>query len=160
MFALRALSSLRVATAAVKATTRSLAATAAARDGATIRYSAPKVAVGVPAPLFSAPAVTATTVAPFDLAAARGSWVVLLFYPKDFTFVCPTELIAFNDAQADFAALNARVVAISTDTENSHLAWNKMPRAQGGLGTLTMPLVADTTKQIAADVRVPPSPCE
>jgi alkyl hydroperoxide reductase subunit AhpC len=64
---------------------------------------------------------------------AAGRWVVLFFYPKDWTFVCPTEITAFNDAAPRFEALGCQVVAASTDTAESHLAWQRVPRDQGGL---------------------------
>jgi alkyl hydroperoxide reductase subunit AhpC len=68
--------------------------------------------------------------------------------------VCPTEIIAFSDRKKDFDALNAKVIAISTDTEEVHLAWTQMPRRRGGLGHMQIPLVADTTKAISADYGV------
>lgn len=76
-------------------------------------------------------------------------WHILLFYPKDFTFVCPTELIAFSDRHAEFEKLNCRVVGVSTDTENSHLAWIRQPRKKGGLGHMAYPLLADPTHLIS-----------
>jgi alkyl hydroperoxide reductase subunit AhpC len=81
---------------------------------------------------------------PFDLADYEGSWVVLCFYPADFTTVCPTELLELSRRSKDFAALNAEVVAISTDSKHSHRAWIAMD-----LGELTYPLVADTKKEIS-----------
>jgi len=81
---------------------------------------------------------------------ASGKWTVLVFYPKDFTFVCPTELIAFSDRHHEFQAINAQVVGISTDTEETHLAWCRTPRRKGGLGIMNIPLIADTTKYISA----------
>mmetsp|Transcript_2456 Transcript_2456/g.3885 ORF Transcript_2456/g.3885 Transcript_2456/m.3885 type:complete len:338 (+) Transcript_2456:325-1338(+) len=89
-----------------------------------------------------------------DLGDYRGKWTVLLFYPKDFTFVCPTEIIAFSDAAPRFKALNAEVLALSTDTEESHLAWIRTPRKRGGLGHMQIPIVADVTKAISADYGV------
>ena len=59
-------------------------------------------------------------------------WTVLLFYPFDFTFVCPTELISFSDKASEFAAINTQVLAISTDSHHTHLAWSRTPRADGG----------------------------
>ena len=69
---------------------------------------------------------------------------------SDFTYVCPTEITAFNDRASDFAALNCQVIAASTDTEETHAAWTRVPRAAGGLGKMDIPIVADTTKAIAA----------
>ncbi len=85
-----------------------------------------------------------------SLSQYRGKYTVLLFYPKDFTYVCPTEIIAFNDSKAEFDKLGAQVIAISTDTEETHLAWVKTPRKVGGLGHMEIPIVADTTKIISA----------
>ncbi|KAF8509882.1 2-cysteine peroxiredoxin [Hysterangium stoloniferum] len=85
----------------------------------------------------------------------EGKWVVLLFYPLDFTFVCPTEILAYNDALPKFEELNTVVLGISTDSEYSHLAWSVQPRKQGGLGPdLKLPLVADKAMTIARDYGV------
>jgi alkyl hydroperoxide reductase subunit AhpC len=62
-------------------------------------------------------------------------WTVLLFYPFDFTFVCPTELIAFSERDQDFKAINTQVLAISTDSHHTHLAWSRTPRSEGGYPT-------------------------
>lgn len=67
----------------------------------------------------------------------------------DFTFVCPTEIIAFSDRLAEFAAINAQPIAASCDNEHSHLAWINQPRTEGGLGEMRIPIIADFTKQIA-----------
>ena len=69
--------------------------------------------------------------------------------PSDFTFVCPTEIIAFSENHASFVAVNAQVMAISTDSHHTHLAWIRTPREDGGLGSISIPLVADTSKQIS-----------
>jgi alkyl hydroperoxide reductase subunit AhpC len=82
------------------------------------------------------------------------NFVVLLFYPLDFTFVCPTELIAFSDRHKEFEALGAQVVGVSVDSHFSHLAWVKTPRNKGGLGQMNIPLVADLTKEISRDYGV------
>jgi alkyl hydroperoxide reductase subunit AhpC len=81
-------------------------------------------------------------------------WVCLFFYPLDFTFVCPTEITAFNDAAKQFKELNCEVIGCSVDSEHSHLAWSKQPRNQGGLGKLDIPLLADITKSIGRDYGV------
>src|SRR3954465_15007705 len=78
----------------------------------------------------------------------RGKYVVLFFYPLDFTFVCPTEIIAFSDRIKDFHDRGAEVLGCSTDSHFSHLAWIQQPRTAGGLGGLKYPLVADLTKKI------------
>jgi len=72
----------------------------------------------------------------------------------DFTFVCPTEITAFSDRAAEFAALNCSVAALSTDSAFSHLAWVNTPRAKGGLGKMAIPVVADVTKRISAAYNV------
>lgn len=79
----------------------------------------------------------------------KGKYTVLLFYPYDFTYVCPTELIAFSDAIEEFKAVNTEVVGISTDSHFTHLAWIRTPRTQGGVGKLKFPLVADVSKKIS-----------
>jgi len=80
--------------------------------------------------------------------------VVFFFYPKDFTFVCPTELHAFQERMKDFESRNVAVVACSTDTEQSHWGWLQMPKAQGGIQGVTYPIVADTTKTISMNFDV------
>jgi len=72
--------------------------------------------------------------------------VVLVWYPKDFTFVCPTEIIAFSDRAAEFEALGAQIIVASTDTAEVHGAWTRVPRSAGGLGAIGVPMLADTTK--------------
>lgn len=107
------------------------------------------------APDFSATAVVNEEFKPLKLSDYRGKkYVVLFFYPLDFTFVCPTEIIAFSDRIADFHKRDCEVVGVSVDSEFSHLAWIKMARTEGGLGELKYPLVADLTKKIAADYGV------
>jgi alkyl hydroperoxide reductase subunit AhpC len=83
-----------------------------------------------------------------------GKYLVLLFYPMDWTFVCPTELTAFSDRTDEFQALNTEVVAVSVDTKFSHHAWLNTPRDQGGLGKMRIPLLSDITKQISRDYGV------
>ena len=79
----------------------------------------------------------------------RGKYVVLFFYPLDFTFVCPTEIIAFSDAIAQFQALDVQVLGCSIDSHYTHLAWRNTPRNQGGLGEIRYPLIADLDKKIS-----------
>ena len=79
----------------------------------------------------------------------KGKYVILLFYPLDFTFVCPTELCAFSDAADEFAKLNCQVIGVSVDSEYTHLAWSQKPRKEGGLAPLSIPLVSDLDKCIA-----------
>jgi alkyl hydroperoxide reductase subunit AhpC len=79
-----------------------------------------------------------------------GKWTVLLFYPFDYTFVCPTELISFSSHDDDFKSINTQVLALSTDSHHTHLAWTRTKRENGGVGALTIPLVADVSKKISA----------
>lgn len=106
------------------------------------------------APDFSADAVVGTDFTQVKLSGYRGKWVVLFFYPLDFTFVCPTEITAFDDRYEDFKKLGAEVVGVSVDSKFSHLAWVNTPRTEGGLGKLRFPLVADLKKTIGADYGV------
>ncbi|KAI9221165.1 natural killer cell enhancing factor [Blastocladiella britannica] len=105
------------------------------------------------APAFTAPTVLPNgTIATKSLSDYAGQWVILLFYPLDFTFVCPTELLAFSDAYDKFKALGAEVLGVSCDSEYSHLAWANMPRKQGGLGpNFKLPLVADRSMHLAKE---------
>ena len=114
------------------------------------------VLVGKPAPSFNASAVVNGQIAEdFSLDQYEGSkYVILFFYPKDFTFVCPTELHAFQDSLAEFESRNVEIVGVSTDTEMSHWGWLQVPRDKGGIGGVTYPLVADTNKTISADYDV------
>ena len=84
----------------------------------------------------------------------RGRWLVLLFYPLDFTFVCPTELTTFSDRYEDFEGIGAAVVGVSTDSVHSHRAWLKTPRDKGGVEGLRYPLASDITKSVARDYGV------
>lgn len=84
----------------------------------------------------------------------RGKYVLLFFYPLDFTFVCPTEIIAFSDRAPEFEKLGVQIIGVSVDSQFSHLAWRNAPRDQGGLGNIQYPLVADLSKQISRDYDV------
>lgn len=106
------------------------------------------------APGFTATAVVNEEFKPVSLSDYRGKYAVLFFYPLDFTFVCPTEIIAFSDRIKDFHDRNCEVLGVSVDSQFSHLAWIKMPRAEGGLGGLKYPLIADLTKSISQDYGV------
>jgi peroxiredoxin 2/4 len=109
--------------------------------------------VGKKAPLFQAAAVVGggQIVENFGLEQFHGKkYVVLFFYPKDFTFVCPTELHAFQERLGDFHERNTEVVACSTDTEQTHWGWLQLPKAKGGIQGVTYPMVADTNKTISA----------
>jgi peroxiredoxin (alkyl hydroperoxide reductase subunit C) len=85
-------------------------------------------AVGKPAPQFKLDAVVDGEFQTLGLDDFRGRWLVVLFYPLDFTFVCPTELCAFSDRIDEFRALKAEVVGVSVDSQFTHLAWSKQPR--------------------------------
>jgi len=111
--------------------------------------------VGQPAPFFKAQALQPDeSFREVSLDEFKGKYLILFFYPLDFTFVCPTEIVAFSEAAAKFKAINAEVVACSVDSEFSHLAWVKTPRKQGGLGKMNIPILADITKQISRDYGV------
>ena len=84
----------------------------------------------------------------------RGKYVLLFFYPLDFTFVCPTEIIAFSDRASDFEKLDVQILGVSVDSEFSHFAWCNTDRSQGGIGKINYPLVSDMNKQIARDYDV------
>jgi peroxiredoxin (alkyl hydroperoxide reductase subunit C) len=115
------------------------------------------VLVGKKAPVFKAQAVIngEEIVENFSLEQYLGKkHVVFFFYPKDFTFVCPTELHAFQDALPEFEKRNVAVVACSTDTEQSHWGWLQLPKEKGGIKGITYPIVADTTKTISMNYGV------
>lgn len=115
------------------------------------------VLVGRKAPHFNAKAVIngSDIVSDFSLDQYLGKkHVVLFFYPKDFTFVCPTELHAFQRRLKDFEDRNVAVVAVSTDTEQSHWGWLQMSKEQGGIKGVTYPIVADTNKTISSNYDV------
>ncbi|KAL3149717.1 hypothetical protein ABBQ38_013545 [Trebouxia sp. C0009 RCD-2024] len=120
------------------------------RAYSSIVYPAVEAFVSSPAPDFTAPAVIDGEISEVSLKNYRGQYVILFFYPKDFTFVCPTEIIAFSERAKQFEQLNCQLIAASTDTEETHLAWIKTPRKKGGLGIMQIPILADTTKEIAA----------
>ena len=104
-----------------------------------------------PAPDFTATAVMADNSFKenFKLSDLKGKYVVLFFYPLDFTFVCPSEIIAFDKQLARFKAKNAEVVGVSIDSHFTHFAWKNTPVDRGGIGQVQYPLVADLTKDIS-----------
>ncbi len=111
--------------------------------------------VGTEAPTFTAQAVAADgSFVELDLASLRGKKVVLFFYPLDFTFVCPSEILAFHNKMAEFDARDTAVLGISVDSHFTHLAWRNTPIDKGGIGPIAFPLVADLTKSIARDYGV------
>ncbi len=108
-----------------------------------------------------APDFTATAVMPdntfnekFQLSDYKGNHVLLFFYPLDFTFVCPSEIIAFDKRLKDFKERGCQVVGVSVDSHFTHWAWKNTPVEKGGIGNIQYPLVADLTKQIARDYGV------
>lgn len=110
--------------------------------------------VGQRAPAFTATAVYDQEFKSIRLADYIGKYVVLFFYPLDFTFVCPTEITAFSDLYSSFAEINTEVLGVSVDSEYSHLAWLQTDRNDGGLGDLNYPLVSDLTKSISRSYNV------
>jgi peroxiredoxin (alkyl hydroperoxide reductase subunit C) len=110
--------------------------------------------VGLPAPDFTATAVVDQEFKEITLSHYRGKYVVLFFYPLDFTFVCPTEITAFSDRYGDFSSLNTEVIGVSVDSQFSHLAWIQTDRKSGGLGDIAYPLVADLKKDISSSYGV------
>lgn len=114
------------------------------------------VLVGKMAPRFSANAVIdgGKIVNNFTLEQFKGKYVILFFYPKDFTFVCPTELFAFQEKLQEFKSRNVELIAVSTDTEQSHWGWLQMEKNHGGIKGVTYPIVADTNKTISMNYDV------
>jgi len=105
--------------------------------------------VGKPAPDFKAMAVVNGQFKEVKLSDYKGKYVVLFFYPLDFTFVCPTEIIAFSDRVEEFRKIGCELVAASTDSHFSHYAWTNLPRKDGGLGKMNIPILADTNHAIS-----------
>ncbi|KAH0949186.1 hypothetical protein HN011_006207 [Eciton burchellii] len=107
------------------------------------------------APDFCGTAVVKGDFKEIKLSDYKGKYVVLFFYPLDFTFVCPTEIIAFSEKVSEFEALNTQIIGVSTDSHFSHLAWINTPRKQGGLGgDLGYPLLSDFNKEISIKYNV------
>jgi len=107
--------------------------------------------VGGPAPDFQMESTRnlETLDQPVRLADYRGKWLVMFFYPLDFTFVCPTEIIAFSEATEKFRSVGAEVLGISIDSKFVHRAWIQTPRGKNGLGELKFPLASDLTKDVS-----------
>jgi len=107
--------------------------------------------IGKPAPAFTAPAAMPdqTVQEDFGLDFAQDKYLVLFFYPLDFTFVCPTEILAFDRKLEEFKELGAEVVGVSIDSHFTHMAWKRTPVSEGGIGEVRYPLVADLTKEIS-----------
>lgn len=107
-----------------------------------------------PAPDFSGTAVSGKDFKQVSLGDFKGRYLVLFFYPLDFTFVCPTEILAFANRQAEFKKLDAEVVGVSVDSQYTHLAWLNTPQKSGGIEGADLTLVADTNHKIARDYGV------
>lgn len=112
------------------------------------------IRVGQQAPDFTATAVFDQEFQEVKLSQYRGRYVVLFFYPLDFTFVCPTEITAFSDRYEEFSSKDTEVLGVSVDSEYSHLAWLQTDREAGGLGDVAYPLISDLNKTIARDYNV------
>ncbi|XP_005999276.1 thioredoxin-dependent peroxide reductase, mitochondrial [Latimeria chalumnae] len=106
------------------------------------------------APYFKGTAVVNGDFKEISLNDFKGKYLVLFFYPLDFTFVCPTEITSFSDKAKEFHDVNCDVVGVSVDSHFSHLAWTNIPRKNGGLGHMKIPLLSDITKQISRDYGV------
>ncbi|NXR05278.1 PRDX3 protein, partial [Sagittarius serpentarius] len=106
------------------------------------------------APFFKGTAVVNGEFKELSLDDFKGKYLVLFFYPLDFTFVCPTEIVAFSNKANEFRDVNCEVVAVSVDSHFCHLAWINTPRKSGGLGKMNIPVLSDLTKQISRDYGV------
>jgi alkyl hydroperoxide reductase subunit AhpC len=116
------------------------------------------VLVQQPAPDFKAQAVMPNKeFKQISLSDYQGKYVLLFFWPLDFTFVCPTEIIAFSDRNEEFAKLGVQILGVSIDSHFTHLAWQNTPRIDGGIGDIRYPMIADLSKEIsrAYDVLLP-----
>jgi peroxiredoxin 2/4 len=110
--------------------------------------------VGRKAPEFALEGVLNGKFLTYRLSDYKGKWVVLFFYPLDFTFVCPTEILAFSDRLAEFKKVGAEVFGASVDSKFSHLAWTEKPREEGGIKSLAYPLLEDLKKELAEEYGV------
>ncbi|KAL4237049.1 Peroxiredoxin-2 [Mactra antiquata] len=113
------------------------------------RMSLGDLKLAKPAPEWSGTAVVNGEFKEISSANYRGKYLVFFFYPADFTFICPTEIISFSDRVEEFRKINCEVVGCSTDSHFTHLAWINTPRKQGGLGNMNIPLLSDKTYDIA-----------
>jgi peroxiredoxin (alkyl hydroperoxide reductase subunit C) len=113
-----------------------------------------KTRISKAAPYFEGTAVINGEFKQINLTQFAGKYVVFFFYPLDFTFVCPTEIIAFSDRVNEFKSINTEVIGCSVDSPFTHLAWIKTSRKQGGLGPLNIPLLSDLTHSISKDYGV------
>ncbi|PVV01175.1 hypothetical protein BB560_004418 [Smittium megazygosporum] len=106
------------------------------------------------APQFTATAVIDGQFKKISLSDYKGKYVIIFFYPLDFTFVCPTEIIAFSEAYPEFKERGVEILGVSCDSEFSHLSWTNQSRHEGGIGKINYPLVSDFTKSIARSFQV------
>jgi peroxiredoxin (alkyl hydroperoxide reductase subunit C) len=106
--------------------------------------------IGNKAPDFSGQGALGGEIVDVKLSDYAGKWLVLFFYPLDFTFVCPTEIVAFDDAREKFSAAGAEIVGVSVDSVHTHLAWTRTPRDEAGVGELGYPLLSDLGGRIAS----------
>jgi len=116
------------------------------------------VLVQQPAPDFKAQAVMPSKeFNEISLSDYKGKYTLLFFWPLDFTFVCPTEIIAFSDRNEEFAKLGVQILGVSIDSHFTHLAWQNTPRIDGGIGDINYPMIADLSKEISRtyDVLLP-----
>eukprot|EP01126_Amoeba_proteus_P020795 TRINITY_DN2111_c0_g1_i19.p1 TRINITY_DN2111_c0_g1~~TRINITY_DN2111_c0_g1_i19.p1 ORF type:complete len:219 (+),score=21.58 TRINITY_DN2111_c0_g1_i19:94-750(+) len=116
-----------------------------ARFGSTVSIPS----IGSPAPDFSAKALVNGEFKEIKLSDYKGKYLVLFFYPLDFTFVCPTEIIAFSEKAEEFRKNGAEVVGVSIDSVFTHAAWVRTPQKQGGLGKINIPLIADVNRNLS-----------
>ena len=107
--------------------------------------------VGQAAPAFKGQAVENGQFREVSLDDYKGKWLVLFFYPLDFTFVCPTEILAFSDRVEEFKTLGAEVLGVSIDSHYTHLAWTEKSRDEGGISGLQYPLLSDLSKSTTED---------
>ncbi|KAG9468181.1 peroxiredoxin-2 [Eleutherodactylus coqui] len=110
--------------------------------------------IGKPAPDFQATAVVNGEFKEIKLSDYRGKYLVLFFYPLDFTFVCPTEIISFSERAEEFRKIGCEVIGASVDSHFTHLAWTNVPRKDGGLGPMNIPLLSDLKHTISKEYGV------
>lgn len=117
-------------------------------------YQAPTLLPRQKAPYWSGIAVENEKFVKKSSEEYKGKYLIMIFYPFDFTYVCPTELIAFSESMHKFKEIGAEVIGVSTDSHFTHLAWIRTPRSQGGVGKLHFPLLADISKKVSKSFRV------
>lgn len=108
-----------------------------------------RIRIQGPAPSFSGIAIINSQFQEIKLEDYKGKYLVFLFYPLDFTFVCPTEIIAFSERVNEFLKIGCELIAVSCDSHFTHLAWINTPRKRGGLGQMNIPILSDKNAKIA-----------